>query len=198
MKKEVKIPSRQNTFVPSGYYHIYNRGVNRENIFFSEEHFLYCLRLLGKYMKSYQVTVIAHCLMPNHYHLLLRQDGEVSLSKFINVVFNAYVQALNKQLGRKGTLFEGRFKHVHVDKDEYILHLCRYIHLNPVKAALVSRPEEWAFSDYRRWVGMQQGGLKDAEFISSYFAHPEDYQRFVIEYEAEKELEKELQRYLLE
>ncbi|MCD6334967.1 MAG: transposase [Candidatus Latescibacteria bacterium] len=66
--------------------------------------------------------------MPNHYHFLLRQDGEVSLSRFINVAFNVYVQALNKQLERKGTLFEGRFKHVLVDKDEYILYLCRYIH----------------------------------------------------------------------
>ena len=192
------MPHRQNVFAPDNYYHIYNRGVNRENIFFSAENFLHCLRLLGKYTKPYLVTIIAYCLMPNHYHLLVRQDGEVNLSKFINVVFNAYVQALNRQLGRKGTLFEGRFKYVRVDKDEYILHLCRYIHLNPVRAGLVSRPEDWAFSNYQEWIGMRQGKLKDAAFISSYFAHPEDYQRFVMEYEVERELEDKLQRYLLE
>ena len=192
------MPRRQNVFAAGDYYHIYNRGVHREKIFFSDENFLHCLRLLGKYANSYLVTVIVYCLMPNHYHLLLRQDGEVSLSKLVNVVFNAYVQALNRQLGRRGTLFEGRFKHVHVDEDEYVLHLCRYIHLNPVKAGLVSRPEDWIFSNYREWVGMRQGRLKDAEFISSYFACPEDYQRFVMEHELEKELEEKLQRYLLE
>jgi len=117
------MPRRQNIFAPGNYYHIYNRGAHREKIFFSDENFLHCLRLLGKYANSYLVTVLAYCLMPNHYHLLLRQDGEVSLSKLVNVVFNAYVQALNRQLGRKGTLFEGRFKHVHVDEDEYVLHL---------------------------------------------------------------------------
>ncbi len=192
------MPHRKNTFAPGNYYHIYNRGAHRENIFLSDENFLYCLRLLRKYAQSYSVTVIAYCLMPNHYHFLLRQDGEVSLSKFINVAFNAYVQALNRQLGRKGTLFEGRFKHVLVDKDEYVLHLCRYIHLNPVKAGLVSRPEDWVYSNFREWIDRQQGRLKHAEFISSYFARPEDYQRFVMEYEFEKELAEKLQRYLLE
>ena len=192
------MPRRENIFATGNYYHIYNRGAHRENIFFSEENFLHCLRLLRKYAQSYSVTVIAYCLMPNHYHFLLRQDGEVSLSKFINVVFNAYVQALNKQLGRKGTLFEGRFKHVLVDKDEYVLHLCRYIHLNPVKAGLVSRPEDWVYSNYREWIDMRRGRLKDTEFILSYFARPEDYQRFVMGYESERELEEKLQRYLLE
>ncbi len=192
------MPYRQDIFVPGNYYHIYNRGANRENIFFSKENFLHCLRLLGKYTKSYLVTVIAYCLMPNHYHLVLRQDGEVSLSKFTNVVFNAYVQAVNKQLRRKGTLFQGGFKHVHVDRDEYVLHLCRYVHLNPVEAGIVSRPEEWVFSNYQDWIGMREGKLKDAEFIHSYFAQPEDYQKFVMEYEVERELEEKLSRYLLE
>ena len=192
------MPYRRNIFLPGGYYHIYNRGTNRGNIFFSEENFLYCLTLLKKYAKSHLVTVIAYCLMPNHYHLLLRQDGQVSLSKFVNLVFNAYVQALNKQLRRKGTLFQGRFKHVHVDRDEYVLHLCRYIHLNPVGAGLISRPEEWSFSNYREWIGMREGKLKDAEFIHSYFAQPEDYQKFVMEYKVEKNLREKLSMYLLE
>ncbi|MFQ6114570.1 MAG: transposase [bacterium] len=109
-----------------------------------------------------------------------------------------YVQALNKQLGRKGTLFEGRFKHVHVDQDEYILHLCRYIHLNPVEAGLVSTPEDWLYSNYQEWIGLRNGKLKDTEFISSYFTQPEDYQKFVMEYKLEKEFQEKLQKYLLD
>jgi REP element-mobilizing transposase RayT len=70
------------------------------------------------------------------------------LSAFTNVQFNAYVHALNKQRNRTGTLFESCFKHIRVDRDDYILHVCRYIHLNPVEAGLVSKPEQWAFSNY--------------------------------------------------
>ncbi len=192
------MPYRYDAFVSGNYYHVFNRGANRENIFFSETNFIYCLKLIQKYVKKYDVTVIAYCLMPNHYHLLLRQDSEVSLSKFVNVLFNAYVQAVNNQLGRKGTLFEGRFRHVHVDRDEYLVHLCRYIHLNPVKAHLVSRPEDWVYSNYREWVGLRQGSLKNTEFILSYFESESEYQEFVIDYQIEKELEEKLQKYLLD
>ena len=192
------MPYRYDAFVSGNYYHVFNRGANRENIFFSEANFIYCLKLIQKYVKKYDVTVIAYCLMPNHYHLLLRQDSEVSLSKFVNVLFNAYVQAVNNQLGRKGTLFEGRFKHVHVDKDEYLVHLCRYIHLNPVKAHLVSRPEDWVYSNYQEWVGLRQGSLKNTEFILSYFDSESEYQEFVIDFQVEKELEEKLQKYLLD
>ncbi|MFH1009243.1 MAG: transposase [Candidatus Latescibacterota bacterium] len=129
----------------------------------------------------------------HHYHLLLRQDGEISLSKFSNVVFNAYVQALNKQFGRRGTLFEGRFRHVLVDKDEYALQLCRYIHLNPVKAGLVSRPEDWIYSDYREWISGRKDRPEDSEFMLSYFAGSQEYQRFVMDYR----IEETLQGYLL-
>ncbi len=190
--------SRNRTFAPGHYYHIFNRGIDNKNIFFRRGDYLCCLRLFSKYVGRYFTTVIAYCLMPNHYHLLLRQNGEVSLSKLMQVLFNAYVQGINAQLGRKGTLFEGRFKHVHVDKDQYVLHLCRYIHLNPVKAGLVPKPEKWPFSNYLEWIGKRGGKLKDMDFISSFFATPEEYERFVMEFSVEEELGRKLQPYLLE
>jgi hypothetical protein len=116
----------------------------------------------------------------------------------MRIVFNAYVQAVNKQIGRKGTLFEGRFKHIHIDEDNYILHLCRYIHLNPVKAKLVYAPEEWPFSNYKEWIGKRNGKLVDLGFISSYFNNPQEYQKFVMEYNIEKKMEKKLDRYFLD
>jgi putative transposase len=79
----------------------------------------------------------------NHYHFLLRQETEKSLSRFMQVVFNAYVQALNLQQRRSGALFEGRFRHARVNTWEYLVILCRYIHLNPVRAGLMTRPEDW-------------------------------------------------------
>ena len=116
----------------------------------------------------------------------------------MNVLFSTYVQALNKQLARKGPLFEGRFKHINIEKDEYIIHLSRYIHLNPVNAGLVTAPDKWVFSNYRDWIGKRKGKLKDANFISFYFASPEKYEKFVMDHKIDTELRKRLEPYLLE
>jgi REP element-mobilizing transposase RayT len=173
------MPYRSDVFVQGHYYHIYNRGAGKELIFFNPGNYEYLLRLVKRYCGRYGVTVITYCLMPNHYHFLLRQETEQALSKFINVLFNAYVQAVNRQQDRKGTLFEGRFRHVWVDREEYLIHLCRYIHLNPVKANLVSQIEDWLYSNYLEWIGQRTGTLKDAEFIRDRFPTPEAYRQFV-------------------
>jgi putative transposase len=128
------MPRRGDVFLEGNYYHIYNRGLNGEAIFIVEENYLYCLQLVKRNLTRYDVRLIAYCLMPNHYHFLLRQESAIPLTKFISSTFISYVQALNKQIRRTGPLFEGRFKHKLVDKEEYIIHLCRYIHLNPVNA----------------------------------------------------------------
>jgi len=80
------MPRRKNKFTIGHYYHVYNRGANREHIFFNEENYLYLLKLVKKYCQKYQVAIIAYCLMPNHYHFLLRQDGETSIAHFIGVL----------------------------------------------------------------------------------------------------------------
>jgi REP element-mobilizing transposase RayT len=117
-------------------------------------------------MKKYKVDMLAYCLMPNHYHFLLKQLSTASLSQFIASVFNPYIQVINRQAGRRGPLFAGRFKDVLVDRDEYLIHLCRYIHLNPVEAGLVEHPEEWPFTNYLEWIGEREGTLQDREFIN--------------------------------
>ena len=190
---------RRNAFSKDRYFHVYNRGANRDPIFFSQENYLYCLRLIKKHAITYQITLIAYCLMPNHYHFLLRQDGDIPISKFINVLFNAYVQAVNWQRHRSGTLFEGRFKHKLVDRDEYLIHLCRYIHANPVKAGLVTRLEEWPYSNYLEWVGERAGKLVDHDFVDTYFPERQKYTEFVMDYlRGIENLPKELQQYLFD
>jgi REP element-mobilizing transposase RayT len=116
---------RRDPFAEDHYYHVYNRGAARGPVFFTPANYEHCLRLVKRYHPRYGAAVIAYCLMPNHYHFLLRQETERPLSDFIRVVFNAYVQAVNVQEARLGTLFEGRFRHVWVDREEYITHLCR-------------------------------------------------------------------------
>ena len=192
------MPLRGDAFAKDHYYHIYNRGTGESRLFFSAENYEHCLRLVQRYRAKYGVTVIAYCFMPNHYHLLLRQDADEPMSRFISVVFNAYVQALNKEQNRKGTLFEGRFRHVWVNRDEYLTHLCRYIHLNPVKAGLVSEPHHWPYSNYAEWTEKRHGTLCDRSFIRQFFATAEDYRQFVADYQEEVLLQGQLAKYALD
>jgi REP element-mobilizing transposase RayT len=116
------VPQRGQVFAKDHYYHIYNRGADRAPIFFNDQNYGHCLDLVARYRQPYGASIIAYCLMPNHYHFLLRQETDVPLSKFIGVVFNAYTQAVNRQEERTGTLFAGRFRHVWIDRDEYLIH----------------------------------------------------------------------------
>ncbi len=193
------MPYRGDLFTQGQYYHLYNRGAGKGKIFANEGNYLYLLRLIKEYALKYGVAVIAYCLMPNHYHFLLRQETDEPLSKFMQVLFNAYVQALNIQHGRTGTLFEGRFKHKRVDdKWEYLMVLCRYIHRNPVKAGLVAKPEDWAYSNYREWIGLRNGVLVDRDFVKTHFSSAEEYVRFVNDVEDEENSYEKIAKYLFD
>ncbi|MFW6115929.1 MAG: transposase [Chloroflexota bacterium] len=176
------MPRRTTEFAVGHYYHIYNRGAGKENIFRDQENYHYAVGLLEQYAHQLQVFVVAYCLMPNHYHLLLRQDGAQPAGLLPQLVFNRYTKAFNKRYARTGTLFEGRYQSVWVDKIEYLFHLCRYIHANPVKARLVSRPEDWAFSNYLEWIDARDGTLVDQDFVAESFPEPARYREFVADY----------------
>jgi len=192
------MPYRSDTFTKGQYYHVYNRGAGKKRIFLNDGNYDYLLLLINRYHQKYGATAIAFCLMPNHYHFLLRQETDEPLSKFMGVMFNTYVQALNLQQGRSGTLFEGRFKHVHVEKWEYLLHLCRYIHLNPVKANLVAHAEEWPYSNYREWIGVRNATLSDQKFIRDHYPDLGDYARYITDGEDEKKSYKHIAKYMID
>jgi putative transposase len=184
------VARRKVPFVQGNYYHVYNRGANRQLIFRSDENYLFLLQRVKRYAADWQVAVIAYCLMPNHYHFVLRQDGEHPLSGFIQAVFNSYTKAFNKLCSRSGTLFEGPFRALHVAEDEYLLHLCRYVHRNPLEAGLVTSLDDWPYSNYPEWIGRRDGTLIERGFVRGYFASPEAYIRFVAEYAPPKWVER--------
>ena len=99
------------------------------------------------------VDIIAYCLMPTHLHLLLKQNVEDGIVKYLTRLLNSYTRYFNLHQHRKGPLWEGRFKNILVKNDEQLLHLTRYIHLNPVSAGLVNKPEDWKFSSYHEYLG---------------------------------------------
>lgn len=163
----------------NAFFHIYNRGVNKGEIFFSEENYLYFLRKLRKYREQFPVSVICYCLMPTHFHLLLRQLAPYAVSKFIGFSLNAYAKAVNKQQGRSGHLFEGKYKIKLVDKNSYLIHLSRYIHLNPVLANLAASAEDWVFSSYRDYLGFRSGTLPESKVVLDFFDSVEEYIKFI-------------------
>jgi putative transposase len=176
------------------YYHIYNRGVNKQAIFSREENYHFLVQRMQKYLPFYPISVIAYCLMPNHYHMLLfaNQDGSPGL--FIQRLFISYSQAFNVEEKRSGTLFEGRVKSKLIFENEYLFQITRYIHLNPVQAGLVKKPEDWAFSNYKEFIGMRKSSLFDAEFLETQFGTPNEYRSFV-EGESPLEIERRLGKY---
>ncbi len=191
-------PYRKKEFYQGGYYHLFNRGANRDLIFFNADNYVYCLKLIHKYLNNYGLSLIVYCLMPNHYHFIIRQESEGGVSEFIRDVFNTYTQAVNRQQHRKGTLFQGRFRHIHIEKDEHILHLCRYIHLNPVKAGLVTLPEQWQYSNYPDWIGERDGTLTDRSFMLDNFGSSRNYREFVMDYLQAKTAEKLIGKYMFD
>ena len=125
------------------YYHLYNRGVNRENIFFENDNYLFFLERLKYYKDKYGITILCYCLMPNHFHLFVEVSSDRnSIGYMIGDLTNSYTKAINKKYGRTGVLFGGRTKKRIIEKENYFIWLFKYILLNPVEAKLVTVPEE--------------------------------------------------------
>ena len=211
------MPFRKEEFGEGGYYHVFNRGVNRQRIFVNSENYRYFLRLLKSHTNKNHIELVCYCLMPNHYHLLLYQKSDKSISIFMHGMMSAYSQAFNKQRGRTGTLFEGRFKYVRVEKQEYLLNLITYLHLNPVKAQLVVNPEDWEYSDYYLWTTYLpescNGKIHSGTFGKmkswhvdriKYFRQelglpePSEYKEYITEHQITFEQDIEFQKYLLD
>jgi len=157
----------QSNFVQGGFYHIYNRGNNRQDVFKNKKDYNRYLDNLREFRHKHNVSVIAYCLMPNHVHLLLRQNGPDPLSNFIQRVHTAYTMYFNKKHNTVGHLFQGRFKTKIIKKDEYLTHLSRYIHLNPQK--LVTKLPSYKYSSYPIYIGDKNDELTEANFILSMF-----------------------------
>jgi putative transposase len=179
------------------YYHVYNRGTNRQLIFANEENYWFLLRRVRSFLPSYSIHVIAYVLMPNHYHFIIGVDKNGELSPFFQRLFNSYSQAFNRQHNRSGTLFEGRAKSLLIDESDYVYALVRYIHLNPVVAGLVETPDYWQFSNYHEWIGVRNDGLFDPQFREMFFSSPDEYKRFVLS-DVPEALERKISKYYLD
>ena len=178
------------------YYHIYNRGVNKFTLFREPKNYLFVISKIKEYSLANHLAMIAYCLEPNHYHFLVRQDSEAPAGNLPRFVFNSYSKAYNKMYQHSGTLFERRFSAKPIQTSSHLLHLCRYIHGNPVKDGLVADPADWPYSNYLEWIGERDGTLVDREFIEKQFDDIEEYKKFLFQYLKSRQLPDDVKKFL--
>jgi REP element-mobilizing transposase RayT len=163
------MPSRKIRFHPGDTYHLYNRGNNRENIIVERENYGYLLHLVRRHLHPV-MDILAYCIMPNHYHLLVKikqksdfspddfEDMTPRISEAMRRLSIAYTKAINKRYGRVGALFQGPYQAKPVPP-ERLLDLSCYLHQNPVAAGLVEDAADWPYASARDYLGHRNGTL---------------------------------------
>ena len=169
------------TYIANGYYHVYNRGVEKRVIFEDEQDYRVFLKYIEeiltppksqdknttfnlrgrtykaekKFLKNYTngIDLLAYCLMPNHFHFLVKLRDVTALEGYMRALMTRYVMYFNKKYDRIGSLFQGRYKAVLITDERYLLHLSRYIHLNPSE---YTRDLEGAYSSYADYLGKRK------------------------------------------
>lgn len=139
---------------PGGYFHVNTRGNNKQTIYLDGVDRYWFLEMFGKATVRYEWSIYAYCLMTNHYHVVL-QIPEGGLSEGMCELNGGFARWSNIRHGRCDHLFGKRFGSREITTDEYLLEACRYVVLNPVRAGLVKRPEEWSWSSYRACAGLE-------------------------------------------
>ena len=180
------------------YYHIYNRGVNKARIYYDAEDYAVFLNLLRRYLdadptkdkkgREYtslygQLELLAYCLMPNHFHMLIYQIDREAMTKLMRGVATSYSAYFNKKYHRKGPLFQERFKASMITSDGYLEHISRYIHLNPID---IRSPDssylDYAYSSIGFYLGKQAASwVRPERILSSKDRHK--YRKFLQDYE---------------
>lgn len=180
------MPRAPRIWFPEALYHLTIRGDNREPIFFADADYRRYLKLLSEAKQRYGCQLFAYALMTNHVHLMVQTGSTHPISKFMQLVNTAYTVYMNWKYQRVGHIFQGRYHSILVEKESYALELTRYIHLNPVRAGMVRAPQDYPWSSYRAYTGMESNPLVDAELMLDMIDLSKDRQRefyaqFVIE-----------------
>jgi len=163
--------TRQNpSLLVGNIYHIYNRAV-ADNLLFnnSDNYHLFLSRIRIHLEES--ADILAYCLMPNHYHLLVQLKNN-DLPNSMQKLALSYVVPFNRSYKRSGHLFQGKYQRKQVDDDNYLLHLSRYIHLNPLSAGLVKRASDWRYSSLPVYYGITQSDFVRTDIVLDLFDDP--------------------------
>jgi len=198
---------RKDSLVNNQYYHIFSRSISGYIIFNDSSEFHRMLDLMKffrfvnfnhrysqfidlelstqidilnklKYENNVLVEIVAYCVMPTHIHLLLKQVADNGITKYLGRILNSYSRYFNAKHHRSGPLWDSRFKNVLVASDEQLLHISRYIHLNPTSADLVNDPENWVHSSYHEYINANNNVTSFCEFKKIINLNSKQYKTF--------------------
>ncbi len=186
-------------FARDNFYHVFNRGNGKQDIFLDREDYLFFLKRLKenlfpelqegaplapraykrKLLPADSFVLVSYCLMPNHFHFLIRQNTELPISKLVLKLCTSYSIYFNKKYDHIGHVFQDQFKAIRIEDDSYLLWLSAYVHQNPKVAGLVSNLEQWEYSSYLDFIGKRSGKLCLKDQILNNFSGVNDYKDFV-------------------
>ena len=169
---------RPRVFAAGVLYHVIARGNQRQKVFTSDSDYRAYIERLARYRKKYDYKLHAYCLMPNHVHLLV-ESSEHPLAKLMQGLQQSYSQYFNLKHRKTGHVFEGRYKAILCQKDEYLLQLIRYIHLNPLRAGMVRTPERYRYSGDHAYLQGKATETIDPAAVLSMLGGKQAYRRFV-------------------
>jgi putative transposase len=166
------------------YYHIYNRGNNKENIFVEEKNYDYFLKKMKEYLPPI-ADIYAYCLLKNHFHIVLKIKEKVAIpEKFKNKIhlpfsnfFNSYSKSINKNYNRIGSLFQEHFQRNRISDEDYLKQLIVYVHLNPIKHRFSKKFETYKHSSYKAYLSDKETSI-DRNFILELFGGLENFKLY--------------------
>ncbi len=188
----------EKVYLEHSFYHVYNRGNNKETVFHDPEDYSVFLSLFKRYMSDkpvkdnkqreypwlqHEIELVAFCLMPNHFHMLVYQNTPEAMTKLLQHVSTAYGMYFNKKYKRVGRLFQSRFRASMISNDSYLQHISRYIHLNP------KHYKDWKYSSLPYYLGFKKAEWCKPQKIMELFDNkPTLYKKFVSDYEENKKI----------
>lgn len=207
------MPLRSQSLANGEIYHVFNRGVASMPIFINDRHYQRALETVFYYQhknptlkysyfarlpqsakasillklnskRDNLVDIISYCLMPNHFHFLLKQVIDNGITSFMRIFSNSYTHYFNTKNKRIGPLLQGRFKAVRIESEEQLLHVSRYIHLNPYSSGLVkdlTKLPGYPYSSLNEYLAIGNANMCDKEIILNYFKNPSSYRDFIFD-----------------
>lgn len=199
---------RKDILVNNEYYHIFTRSISKYIVFNNQAEFYRMIQLISlnrfidfnysysqfaalnietrhviienlKHNNNVFVEIIAYCIMPTHIHLILKQTADNGITKFMGKILNSYSKYFNIKHQRTGPLWASNFKNVLVSDNIQLLHLTRYVHLNPVSAGLIKKPDEWKHSSLSEYLNTSNGKLNLCHYKDIIDLNPKEYIKFV-------------------
>ncbi len=207
------------SFAPGEYYHVFNRGNAKMDIFRTQADYAFFLSRLKEYLfpddksaptadgkeryvrKTFppgSFSLVCYCLMPNHFHLVIRQNGDVPVSALMLSLISGYSKYFNKVYKRVGSVFQDQFKSVRVESNEQLLWLSAYVHQNPQAAGLVDNLSKYPHSSYLDYIDLQKVPFCEREVVLEQFQNPAAYREYVEETFEVIKGKKELEELLLD